>query len=772
MGTFEDKQATNCFICCKNLEINDAASYSSNDVLTYTKMTVINCIKKALRSCQLKQQNKGQWILLLCLECDKIIKDLDHFHHQYTKTQEKLQLVYTEAHSHCHIEDNFEFLEDAEKSHQGQYNDAETRFLQKLSERCSSKRIIKSNPRYTEMPQSSTSYNTVTCSLCGQEYLTKAGLKAHMEGIHANKKFKKGRGRPRKFEKNENSTIFPVIKAMSKDEMVMVAECKDAHDISLSKEKECGTVDGAQKCSVVPGTHTPGTESSSFGMACQVLSSNNYGTHVDKAVKVEQKEVLMTGENEKKYGNLEADELILGANTEDYLITSSECDNLKITEGLIKQSFSNVEKEKKLPRSSDASKKYMCREKCPKCDKVVIGRTKLRRHMLMHSTSYEQKVCEVCGRVLHNTTAYKVHMQCLHGVLPETSTPQIFQSEIDKKKSCQICGKTYRPRYPCDKCPRAHGSYSMICEYCGQTFKLQTQLNSHINSIHRGVTSWACKLCPSKFATHIEYRIHVNKHKRLTYECDICGKQYSWREALKKHKRTKHEYYMSSMSFDCSTVTSSTQSVNTSLCAEDRHDIPELPKVDTEVSVEKIAVGSVLPSGASPAISQNENHSLHVDTDMAPVILGAKLKVTQKGMASGSVMASVVSSANSEIVEKQINFNSPAPSLVSSTRCKLPEKLINSNPVIPLISETHCESDYDRVIDTKGLPLVISGKENNIEGVLPMNPDISDATGRSSDAVFTGAEPQDITGGHVEEVVIVETDASVNYDYIVYHVSS
>lgn len=68
----------------------------------YLQMTVVNCLGKVLSHC-LKRYKKGQWDLWLCLECDKIISDLDHFLHQYTETQAKLRLRYDEAHSQYQV---------------------------------------------------------------------------------------------------------------------------------------------------------------------------------------------------------------------------------------------------------------------------------------------------------------------------------------------------------------------------------------------------------------------------------------------------------------------------------------------------------------------------------------------------------------------------------------------------------------------------------------------------------------------------------------------
>ncbi|XP_071549241.1 uncharacterized protein [Panulirus ornatus] len=795
MLTVENVQTKDCFICCKNPEAIDTVLYSSNHVLRYTKMSVVSCLKKALNSC-LQGFQKGCWDLLLCLECDKIINDLDNFLHQYTETQAKLRLRYIEAHPHCRNEAKFDCSEDSKAkekiSYQDESSNDEIRFLQKLSDRSSSKRSIRSNPRYADVPPP----RTHICSLCSEEHLTKVALEAHMEGAHNQKKPKRGRGRPRK--STEKGSLNFSVESLSKERVALITKCKIADDIALLKEEDCSILQKLQNCPIVDDAHYHKIESPPLKAVSQDLTEKTINTSENETPNIEQKQSILAAGNYNGDGTSHV-ELVLSANSEDYLLTASECDKFVKKKNFRKHLFTSAERDTQVQQSSN--KKYMCQEKCPKCGKIFIGRTKLRKHMLLHSDSQEQKICEVCGRILHNATAHKVHMQRLHKIVLESSIPETFQSAGDKKKaSCYICGKTYRgasglsyhlaakhnkgPRYPCDKCTRvfphsrnlsshkaqAHGSYSMICEHCGETFKLQTQLNSHINSIHRGITSWMCHLCPSKFSSHIDHRIHINKHKRLTYVCDICGKQYSWREALKKHKRTKHEYYESPVSDDCTAITSSLMSVNNPMREENRNDIAVLSGMDSEVSVEEIEIGPILSSGISLTNPDNEHNGLQISTTLAPVILEAKL-VDQKRINSGPVLASVVCNANMGNVEKEINLRTHTTSVVSGHSSGSAEKEMGISPVIPVMSETNCEVDYDRVPDGNGLPLIISSGQNSMEKEPLINPVISSVVTDTCDDIFPHGESQGVTSGLVEEVVIVETDSSVNYDYIVYHVS-
>lgn len=785
MGTVENMVADVCFICCKKLSSLGATSYTNHHVLKYTKMTVINCLRKFLSSC-IQTTQKGKWDLWLCLACDKIIRDLDNFLHQYTKTRAKLQLVYTEAHSHVCSERNVEHLEDTEKL-ENSCHDAESRFLQKLSDRCSSKRIIKSNPRYADETHSNTRHNK--CSLCNREHQTKAALEAHMEGIHGQKKTKRSRGRPRKYDRHK-ITIFPSDELVSKDESVVLGDSKISTDGSDANEKECEVMKESQSFLLVNGTHYLETEPSSSDTVCQGSSVSGVSMYKSKSLAENREESLLV--EDKNHGSIDSEILgtVLSDMADDNFLTAPRCSNHEKNHSLINESYSNAERKKKIPKPSD--KKYMRQEKCSKCGKVVVGRMKLRRHMLMHSTSQEQKSCEVCGRVLHNITAYKVHMLRLHDKIPKSSA-----LDSANKKSCDICGKTYRgasglsyhlaakhnkgPRYPCDKCDRvfphsrnlsshkaqAHGSYSVICEYCGETFKLQTQLNSHINSVHHGITSWECTLCSSKFSSHIDYRLHINKHKRVTYECDACGKQYSWREALRKHKRTKHECFLASVSYDCSAVTPSIISETISPHDEGIDNVTVLPKENTESSVEGVRVTSAASLQKLLEKPENVDNGIYIDAALEPIILGGNLQVSQKAMDSGSVLTSLISATDLSIGEREIISDTPVLSMVSSAECDSPEKDINTNTVIS-VPETDCVGNFERVEDSNELPFVVSDKVRCLEDRLPL----PQGAARTCEAVLPCREPQAITAAHVEEVVIVETDANANFDYIVYHVSS
>lgn len=286
-------------------------------------------------------------------------------------------------------------MEDAKtsekKSYQDESSDAEIRFLQKLSDRSSSKRSIRSNPRYADVPPPRAQCNI--CSLCNQEHLTKVALEAHMEGAHDQKKSKRGRGRPRKCA--EQGSVNISVEAVSKNKLALIKECKTADDMALLKE-DCDIPEKLQNCPIVDGTHYHKTESPSFDNVSQDLTKKTVNTSENETPNIEQKCAILAVGNENGDSNSHVD-LVLNANSEDYLLTSSDCDKFVKRKSLRKH-LSYAEEEKQVQQSR--SKKYMRREKCPKCGKIFIGRTKLRKHMLLHSDSQEQKVGIACFHLL------------------------------------------------------------------------------------------------------------------------------------------------------------------------------------------------------------------------------------------------------------------------------------------------------------------------------------------------------------------------------------
>ena len=114
------------------------------------------------------------------------------------------------------------------------------------------------------------------------------------------------------------------------------------------------------------------------------------------------------------------------------------------------------------------------------------------------------------------------------------------------------------------------------CYHCQETFASITQLNEHIDSKHKGIKPFKCKLCDNSFtlksylkrhiaANHEEHRFkctkcdyscsqncHLDIHiaavheRKKPFQCDKCKAAFSLKSHLKSHVKSIHEFHIKS----------------------------------------------------------------------------------------------------------------------------------------------------------------------------------------------------------------------------------
>ena len=112
---------------------------------------------------------------------------------------------------------------------------------------------------------------------------------------------------------------------------------------------------------------------------------------------------------------------------------------------------------------------------------------------------------------------------------------------------------------------------SQICKICNKTFEREVNLNEHIRTIHQGENPYQCDQCEKAFKSScalknhfivhhaeqkelkctfegcdkifpnsVHLRAHMYAHAQPSVVCDICGKSYNNKKAVKEHKRYNH----------------------------------------------------------------------------------------------------------------------------------------------------------------------------------------------------------------------------------------
>ncbi len=91
----------------------------------------------------------------------------------------------------------------------------------------------------------------------------------------------------------------------------------------------------------------------------------------------------------------------------------------------------------------------------------------------------------------------------------------------------------------------ASGTKKHICADCGTKFRLSGQLKSHRSRVHKAIIGehqYSCNLegCEKKFETKLEldsHNLHRHTGKDPILMCTVCGKRFSGKSALHKHKQ-------------------------------------------------------------------------------------------------------------------------------------------------------------------------------------------------------------------------------------------
>jgi Zinc finger, C2H2 type/C2H2-type zinc finger len=174
---------------------------------------------------------------------------------------------------------------------------------------------------------------------------------------------------------------------------------------------------------------------------------------------------------------------------------------------------------------------------CDECGKPSLNPRKLALHKLSHRTDNEGKefLCSYCPRAFAENSTLADHIKRFH---------------IITTYYCEHCPKTFKMKFNIRRHMQLHtGVFRHSCQYCGANFVAADGRDHHIRNCHR----FMCVVCSSIFPTKDEVVMHrIREHpnagrardgdpifeKITDYNCEICFRYLSSKQALNTHLRT------------------------------------------------------------------------------------------------------------------------------------------------------------------------------------------------------------------------------------------
>uniref|UniRef100_A0A3B3T224 Zinc finger and BTB domain containing 47 n=1 Tax=Paramormyrops kingsleyae TaxID=1676925 RepID=A0A3B3T224_9TELE len=161
---------------------------------------------------------------------------------------------------------------------------------------------------------------------------------------------------------------------------------------------------------------------------------------------------------------------------------------------------------------------------CDKCGKRFL----LESELLLHrQTDCEKTIqCVTCGKAFKKLWSLHEHNKIVHGY-------------AEKKFSCEICEKKFYTMAHVRKHMVAHTKdMPFTCETCGKSFKRSMSLKVH-SLQHSGEKPFKCENCSERFQYKYQLRSHMSIHiGHKQFMCQWCGKDFNMKQYFDEHMKT------------------------------------------------------------------------------------------------------------------------------------------------------------------------------------------------------------------------------------------
>jgi Zinc finger, C2H2 type len=195
-----------------------------------------------------------------------------------------------------------------------------------------------------------------------------------------------------------------------------------------------------------------------------------------------------------------------------------------------------------------ANNTYECHH-CPVFK--TLTKANLEEHLLIRHFNIEQK-CPDCPIVLPNRREYMKHikkhqlpdqLQC-PGCKRCFANPQHYRFHIDTYKTvinCKQCDAGFHTVRTLDTHMQIAHKFVFTCDECQMPLANRLTMNSHLRILHNIHVKPSCKYCGQEFDSIDEMMAHQrNEHVSRNYICETCGKNFITRSTMLTHVSRRH----------------------------------------------------------------------------------------------------------------------------------------------------------------------------------------------------------------------------------------
>ncbi|KAK3883591.1 hypothetical protein Pcinc_012094 [Petrolisthes cinctipes] len=140
--------------------------------------------------------------------------------------------------------------------------------------------------------------------------------------------------------------------------------------------------------------------------------------------------------------------------------------------------------------------------------------------------------CGECGSSHNTLSGLSEHME-KHSVMPDHFIRTIDEGALNENTSTGTSNNNTAVSVP------KKNLKMYECDKCGKRYSYKSTLATHQKAVHSNEKQFKCPECPKEFARKSYLKVHMVVHTgEKKYKCDECGKSFSQRGSLVVHSMT------------------------------------------------------------------------------------------------------------------------------------------------------------------------------------------------------------------------------------------